>query len=172
AKHDANQLCQLLTENSPMNPKTTLRSFFAALFFAWLGSFSELAAAASPMAQDGLANKGEARVGQSITPLPDGRMLLAGGEHNGTISEELHLVDPLTQHETAPAGGLANARSGHTATVLPDGTVLILGGVGRDGHVLMSAERFDPAGKRSLGSAIPGLLARAWHTATLMTDGR
>ena len=69
-----------------------------------------------------------ARGGHTATLLPDGRVLLVGGNAN------LHVTEPSGAEIFDPAGKLDGTlyklplRLGHTATRLPDGRVLILGG--------------------------------------------
>jgi hypothetical protein len=119
----------------------------------------------------------EARQGHSATPLPDGRVLVIGGNRIGglfTHSRSGNLAsaevwDPPTGAWTR-AGNLAHARSLHSATLLPDGTVLVAGGVGDRGGVA-EAEIWDPA---TGGFAAAGSLAtpRTSHSATALSDGR
>ena len=61
--------------------------------------------------------------------------------------------------------------SGYGTTVLPDGTILVFGGIGPDGHLVATAERFDLATGQSQ-ALVTGLAPRAHHSATLLTDGR
>jgi hypothetical protein len=64
----------------------------------------------------------------TATRLPDGRVLIAGGQEvggNGNAAVELYM--PATG-AFAPAATLTAGRHSHTATLLPDGTVLIAGG--------------------------------------------
>jgi RHS repeat-associated protein len=112
-------------------------------------------------------------VGSSNTLLPDGRLLLVGGQNDdGQVVATLSTKDPLTGAVSALGISLHFPRAAHTATVLPDGTVLVLGGVGQDGKLVSSAEVFDPvAGTVDLLSEPPPA-PRAFHTATLLTDGR
>ena len=82
-------------------------------------------------------------------------------------AEHGHLVAVGSMHEI---------RAGHTATVLQDGTVLIAGGFkkGPDGHSQIysrTVELFDPK-TRSFVTTGNMNLARAGHTATLLSDGR
>jgi hypothetical protein len=55
--------------------------------------------------------------------------------------------------------------------VLPQGTVLILGGTDTAG-VVDFAELFDPITRQFQVVSTGGPSARAYHTATLLTDGR
>ena len=75
------------------------------------------------------------RLGHSATLLPDGAVLIAGGD----ASAELY--DPATG-TFAFAGRMTRARTDHTATLLTDGTVLIAGGYGW--NALTSAEIYRP----------------------------
>ncbi len=63
------------------------------------------------------------RFRHTATLLPDGKVLLAGGE--GTVTAEL--FDPVTSSFSL-TGSLTKERFGHTATLLKDGRVLIVGG--------------------------------------------
>jgi serine/threonine protein phosphatase PrpC len=111
-----------------------------------------------------------ARADHTATPLSDGRVLVAGGEGEGSkdvVSAELY--DPATG-KFSPTGSMATAREFHTATPLSDGRVLIAGG-GSFSTAFASAELYDPAtGKFSPTGSMT--TARYKHTATLLSDGR
>ncbi len=82
-------------------------------------------------------------------PLPDGQVLIAGGENaGGGFLRSAELFDPANDTFTAlPASGsteLQTARVGAVAAPLPDGQVLIAGGYDAGGP-LQSAELFNPA---------------------------
>jgi hypothetical protein len=75
-------------------------------------------------------------IGNTVTLLSDGRVLIAGGGVNECLADA-ELYDPETG-KFSPAGYMTTARCDHTATLLPDGRVLIVGG----GQA--SAELYDP----------------------------
>ena len=74
------------------------------------------------------------RTGHTLTLLPDGRVLAAGGE-DPTGSDYLvysttEIFDPAT-NSWSPGPDLSEPRGDHTATLLPDGRVLLIGGIGQ-----------------------------------------
>src|SRR5882724_512293 len=110
--------------------------------------------------------------GESRTLLPDGRVLITGGQDkSGSVSRIAAIDDPNTGALTPLPTTLNIARAWHTATVLPSGSVLIFGGIGTAGTVVAQAELFDP-GSRTFQLIAVGPTPRAFHTATLLTDGR
>jgi hypothetical protein len=69
-----------------------------------------------------------ARALTTATPLPDGRVLVAGGyASSGVVQSSTEFFDPHAGDWNL-IGALHTARAGHTATRLADGTVLIAGG--------------------------------------------
>jgi RHS repeat-associated protein len=120
--------------------------------------------------------------GQTITTLPDGRLLKTGGlEQQGPVST-VTIEDAGIAAASVESIRLQRSRAFHTATMLPDGKVLILGGIGGDGRVADTAEIFDPEtntsellGDLSTKSAITNpqsaIVPRVYHTATLLTEG-
>jgi uncharacterized repeat protein (TIGR03803 family) len=72
-----------------------------------------------------------ARHGHTATLLPNGTVLMAGGEGgtNDDVLSSAELYDPATGVWTA-TGYLNTAREWHTATLLPNGQVLMAGGCG------------------------------------------
>jgi hypothetical protein len=120
------------------------------------------------------------RVGHTATLLPDGRVLITGGNltfggalgDSAQVSAELY--DPLGGTST-PTGSMAAGRAGHTATLLNTGKVLITGGYSfsADGSQisLSSAELYDPL--TGTFQATSNMAAgRAAHTAVLLGDGK
>jgi len=115
-----------------------------------------------------------ARASHTATPLPDGRVLVAGGfggsGGEGAPYASTELFDPAAgTFAVGPA--MREARSGHTATVLRDGRVLVVGGWTGRYRAAASAELYDPrAGRFSPAGALAA--PRADQSATLLADGR
>jgi hypothetical protein len=107
-------------------------------------------------------------LGHTATLLPNGEVLVAGGNNEGLDVASTELYDPALGTWTA-TGSLATARYGHTATLLPNGKVLVAGGFG--GGAAASAELYDPAsGTWSVTGSLGA--ARYGHTATLLPNGK
>jgi hypothetical protein len=105
------------------------------------------------------------------TLLPDGRVLLAGGEHGTTVSPEI--FDPANSSFSAQGPSIVS-RYSHAAALLPSGRVLLVGGrqfaTNNMDLPSDSAEVFDPTTGQS--SAIGSLgVARAQPSATLLESG-
>ena len=82
------------------------------------------------------------RTGHTATLLPDGTVLLAGGQpFDGSNSAEVY--NPATG-TFSPTGNMTTPRFGQAATLLPDGTVLMTGGEIANGVALASAELYTP----------------------------
>jgi large repetitive protein len=118
-----------LVDDAPLSPQVVTVSGYGAGPFAW-----------SPT-----GSMATARADFTSTLLPDGDVLVAGGE-NGyeTYLGSAELYDPGTGTFT-PTGSLNVARAFASATLLPDGDVLVAGGIGNGPGVLSSAELYDPA---------------------------
>ena len=61
--------------------------------------------------------------------LPNGKVLVAGGDNDSDFLASAELYDPASGSWTA-TGSLNTARDHHTATLLPNGKVLVAGGSG------------------------------------------
>jgi len=112
-------------------------------------------------------NLNTARIAQTATLLPGGKVLVAGGsgDNNSRTNNSLNtaeLYDPASGTWSI-AANLITARRNHTATLLPSGKVLVVGGD--------SAELYDPATDTWSGTANLNT-ARTDHTATLLPNGK
>ena len=124
--------------------------------------------AAEPMA--------DVRSSHTATTLPDGTVLMAGGEvvvdvsipPTRTATSEIYNV---TTGLFTPGGALDTGRSSHTATLLVNDTVLVVGGVDNGGSALSSSEIYTPV-TNAWTAALPMNTPRTLHTATLLKDGR
>jgi hypothetical protein len=109
------------------------------------------------------------RDGSTLTLLPDGRILVAGGYsyQAEAVLGSAEIYDPESGTFSLVAAAMTAAREGHCAVLLPAGQVLLLGGA-----PTAFAERYDPVGgtfTSTLGSMIQ---PRDGATATLLPDGK
>jgi N-acetylneuraminic acid mutarotase len=113
------------------------------------------------------------RSGHTMTVLPDGRILSAGGNTNPPepASNTAEVYAPASNQWTAVAPML-EGREDHAAAPLLNGRLLVTGGTnGVIGGEFASAEIFDPA--TDLWTAASAMREpRFGHSATLLADGR
>jgi hypothetical protein len=115
----------------------------AELFDPATDTFTELPTSGSTELQDG-------RYAPVAAPLPNGQVLIAGGEDNNSAAiQSAELFDPTDDTFTAlsPSGDteLQTPRRAAVAAPLPDGEVLIAGGASSQATIAtQSAELFDP----------------------------
>ena len=106
---------------------------------------------------------GTARFGHTATLLPDGTVLIAGGQNSSGTA--LNTTEVYAGATWSAGGPLMTARAGHAAAMLPNGQILMTGGDGTS-----SAELYTPGGG-SIPTAGSMSIDRTGHTATLLPDG-
>jgi len=110
-----------------------------------------------------------ARSHHTTTLLPDGKVLVVGGENVSYLVEvSAEVYDPVANTWTPTRGAPLSPRSQHTATLLPSGLVLVAGGFDIvDGVLtpLATAELYDPVLHTSTTTDINGV------TTTVITGG-
>ena len=111
-----------------------------------------------------------ARVGHTLSLLPDGRVMAVGGL-NSTDSAlaSVELYTPGSGHWRT-AVSLLSARRGHTATMLTTGQLLVVGGLDSQGRPTAGVELFDPPTNRWL-TVRSSRSSHSQHTACLLADG-
>jgi hypothetical protein len=126
-----------------------------------------------------IGNMTTARANHTATLLPNGKVLIAGGEGDGFQAlASAELYDPSTR-TFAPTGNMITPRYAHSATLLADGRVLIAGGT-QDvdgGTFVFTAEIYDPStgaftATGDLTSIGGGTYASPGNVTTLLPDGR
>ncbi len=105
----------------------------------------------------------------SATLLPNGDVLIAGGEERNNVPLALAEIFQASTLSFHPTGSMHLGRISHTATLLSDGRVLIAGGYGES--IASSAELYDPKSAAFVETGNLGT-ARCKHTAGLLPDGR
>ncbi len=70
---------------------------------------------------------GTARFSHTATLLPDGNVLVVGGENGGGPLASAEIYDP-NEGSWSYTGSMTSPRTGHTATLLREGRVLVVGG--------------------------------------------
>jgi hypothetical protein len=109
------------------------------------------------------------RRGHTATRLPNGKVLIVGGENATDPLSVAEIFDPASRTFTLGADA-GTARTEHAAVRLNDGRVLITGGRTGSGN-LDSTQLFDPSS--GLFTEGPSLAhARAGHSSTVLADGR
>ena len=142
--------------------------------YCWTQQVSSQSAIA-PAANSAWKNTGNlntARYLDTATLLPNGKVLVAGGDagwDNPTVNSA-ELYDPVSG-TWSYTGSLNIGRESHTATLLPNGKVLVAGGWNDLNGPLDSAEIYDPS-NGTWSSAANLNTVRFWHTATLLQNDK
>jgi WD40 repeat protein len=114
-------------------------------------------------------NMVQGREGHCAVLLPNGTILIAGGETSTSALKTAEIFDPLTD-TFSPIEEMTSARWAFTATLLQNGKVLIAGGYDNT-NAQANAELFDPA-TNSFTRIQNMTSARMHHTATLLASGK
>ncbi len=86
-----------------------------------------------------------ARDRPTLTQLPGGTVLVAGGQNGADQPGQAEVFDPATETFTALPTALVTPRMAHSAAALPDGQVLLSGGWSiAEAATTRRTERFDP----------------------------
>jgi hypothetical protein len=119
------------------------------------------------------------RFDATVSLLPSGKVLIAGGGFNNHIWSHAtaELFDPDAASGAGAfvaTGSMSIARVYHTASVLPSGKVLVVGGTW-DAVANATADLFDPGADGGAGAFIatgPMAAKRLDHTATVLASGK
>ncbi|MGI4790713.1 MAG: Kelch repeat-containing protein [Janthinobacterium lividum] len=108
-----------------------------------------------------------ARDRPTATLLPNGTVLIAGGQNGSAEPTQAELFDPKTETFSTLPSPLVSPRMAHSAASLPDGTVLLSGGWSiSEAATTKSVERFNP--KAQTFTAEPPLPTGAHDQAMLV----
>jgi len=114
-----------------------------------------------------------ARTGSAVALLPNGTVLVAGGQDsNGTSVSSAEIYDP-SNGSFSITGSMGTTRHYLAATRLSNGLVLITGGnsmVSGSGFALNTAELYDP-GRGTFAATGSMNYGRSLHLATPLTNG-
>jgi hypothetical protein len=111
----------------------------------------------------------QARSDHGAAPLPDGTILVTGGNFNARPLASTEIYDPRTDawHEAAP---LPSPRVRFSIAALPDGRVLVAGGLSEIGQPLASSLIYEPVHDRWVRG--PDLaFARVQHAIVALASG-
>lgn len=108
------------------------------------------------------------RAGHGAALLPNGKVLVVGGEHPLPSEPTAEILDPVTQTWSQPSPANYHHTEA-TATLLADGRVLVAGGGGPPGF--LSTEIYDPASDTWTSVPVADV-PRGHHSAVRLSDGR
>jgi Ca2+-binding RTX toxin-like protein len=160
----------------PLRQRRSVLLLTAFLCLLVLGLAPQIASAAGPGFFSPTGSMSIPRLRAAAAPLPDGRVLVAGGTNSGgDVLRSAEVFDPATNAFTSGTfriGSMSVPRAGAAAAPLPDGRVLVVGGRDASGHPLASAEVFDPGIDSFSAPFGPMSVPRAGAVAAPLPDGR
>lgn len=121
-----------------------------------------------PKTMTRIADMGAHRTRHTATALPDGSVVVVGGNQNLGFIE---IFNPSTEQWRPTSAAGPPVLSGHTATLLGNGKVLVTGGTASFGELTDWAMLFDAA-TDVLNLTGPLLAKRNLHTAILLPNGK
>ncbi|MGC1190409.1 MAG: kelch repeat-containing protein, partial [Candidatus Binatus sp.] len=158
------------------NNSLTLNSVTAAQIAAEAVAIGNAVVAAAPPSINTFAattpSMNTARYGATETLLPNGNVLIAGGENNFVPVSSTELYNSGTNTFAASTPLMTAARFGATATFLANGTVLIAGGNGSGGTAQKTVDLYQPIGNTFATSTPTMIAARTEAAATLLPNGK
>jgi hypothetical protein len=108
---------------------------------------------------------------QTASLLPNGTVLIAGGNGDLGVLDNSEIYDPVAGAFTTNDAVLHVGRAFNTQTALANGSILVAGGIDCEAPAYTSAELYNPTtGKFSLTGSMN--VARESHTATLLNNGK
>jgi hypothetical protein len=107
------------------------------------------------------------RAGHTASLLPNGKVIVCGGDLVTVVLQTTEIYDPPTD-SFSPGPLMTVKRDRHTATTLLDGKILLAGG--EDWRSSASSELYDPS-TNSFTAGPQMVVARKCHFAALLPDG-
>src|ERR1051326_1466062 len=161
-----------LTPPKKLDGDPAMPRFVRALFvFVSILVFASILRATLPDVQTGhwvnSSVLSQGRTGAAAVLLPDGRVMITGGDVNGSPSSSVEMFN--ADGSISSAAPMSTERSGHSALLLTSGEVLVTGGKTSGGGITNSAELYDPL--EDSWTAAPAMQdARTGHTVLQLPD--
>ena len=111
------------------------------------------------------------RFGPNVAPLPDGRVLVAGGYDGASRLATAWLFDP-SNGSFAVTASMGTARQQSATAPIAGGRILVAGGLNNGGARVATAEIFDATSATFTAVAATMSVARQGPAAAVLADGR